>query len=201
MRPLERIHSRSPFLGILRWNRFSRSHERPHLPQAVCATKYRCESELQRNFVARSPDWTAVSHDLPGFFPCQIVGTAAAFSTMVKLTNRRPAIPTKTANQLSSLLEGDDAGIFEIDRSNLVLQLRTLRRTINEGAEELDMVAIESVFVKSVSGALTRAANKLYLAAEDLGGLVRLVERAIVPKAAARPEPNRKPPKERKAPT
>jgi len=119
---------------------------------------------------------------------------------MVKSTDRRPAIPPKTPNQLSSLLEGDDAGIFEIDRSNLVLQLRTLRRTMKEGAEEIDMVAIESVFVKSVSRALTRAANKLYLAAEDLRGLVRLVERAIVPKTAARPELNRKPAKRRKAP-
>jgi hypothetical protein len=119
---------------------------------------------------------------------------------MVKSTDRRPAIPPKTPNQLLSLLEGDDAGIFEIDRSNLILQLHTLRRTINEGAEEIDMVAIESVFVKSVSRALTRAANKLYLAAEDVGGLVRLVERAIVPKAAARPEPNGKSRNRRKAP-
>jgi hypothetical protein len=119
---------------------------------------------------------------------------------MVKSTDRRPPIPPKTPNQLLSLLEGDDAGIFEIDRSNLVLQLLTLRRTINEGAEELDMVAIESVFVKAVSRALARAANKLYLAAEDVGALLRLVERANVPKAAARPDPSRKPRNRRKAP-
>jgi hypothetical protein len=119
---------------------------------------------------------------------------------MVKQTDRRTANPPKTANQLLSLLEGDDTEIFEIDRSNLVLQLRTLRRTINDGAEEMDMVATESVFIKSVSGALTRAARKLYLAAEDLDGLLRLVEGASVPKPPGRLEPNRKLRNRRKAP-
>jgi hypothetical protein len=127
-------------------------------------------------------------------------GTATAFSTMVKPTDRRPTIPPKIANQLLSLLEGDDTGIFEIDRSSLVLQLRTLRRTINEGAEEIDMVAIESVFVKAVSRALTRAASKLYLAAEDVGALLRLVERANVPTVPGRAQPNRKPRNRPKAP-
>ena len=118
---------------------------------------------------------------------------------MVKPTDPRPGILERTANLLLNLLEGDDAEIFEIDRSNLVLQLRTLRGTINEGAEEIDMVAIESVFVKSVSRALTRAARKLHLAAEDLDGLLRLVERASVPKRPGRPEPNRTPRNRRKA--
>jgi len=112
---------------------------------------------------------------------------------MVKPTDRRSAIPQKTANQLLSLLEGDDTEIFEIDRSNLALQLRTLRRTINEGAEEIDMVAIESVFVKAVSRALTKTAQKMYLVAEDLDGLLRLVERARAPKLSGRPEPKQKP--------
>ena len=112
---------------------------------------------------------------------------------MVKPSDRRPAIPQKTANQLLSLFEGDDAGIFEIDRSNLVLQLRTLRRTINEGAEEIDMVAIESVFVMAISRALARTAQKLYLVAEDLDGLLRLVERAHAPKSSGRAEPKQKP--------
>jgi hypothetical protein len=123
----------------------------------------------------------------------------SAFSSMIKPTDRRPEILERTANQLLNLLEGDDAEIFEIDRSNLVLQLRTLRGTINEGAEEIDMVAIESVFVKSVSRALTRAARKLHLAAEDLDGLLRLVEQASVPKRPRRPEPNRTPRNRRKA--
>jgi hypothetical protein len=112
---------------------------------------------------------------------------------MVKPTDRRSAIPQKTANQLLSLLEGDDTEIFEIDRSNLALQLRTLRRTINEGAEEIDMVAIESVFVRAVSRALTKTAQKMYLVAEDLDGLLRLVERARAPKLSGRPEPKQKP--------
>jgi hypothetical protein len=107
---------------------------------------------------------------------------------MVKWTVRRPANSPKSANQLSSLLGGDAAEIFEIDRSNLVLQLRTLRRAINEGAEEIDMVAIESVFDKSVSRALTRAARDMYLAAEDVDALLRRVERANVPKAVRLPE-------------
>ena len=119
---------------------------------------------------------------------------------MVKSTDRRPTISPKTANQLFSLLEGDDTEIFEIDRSNLALQLRTLRRIINEGAEEIDMVAIESVFVKAISRALTRAARKLYLAAEGVDAILRRVERANVPKALARPEQNRKPRNRRKDP-
>jgi hypothetical protein len=119
---------------------------------------------------------------------------------MVKPTDRRPSISPKTANQLLSLLEGDDAELFEIDRYNLILQLHTLRRTINEGAEEIDMVSIESVFVKAVSRALTRAASKLYLAAEDVGALLRLVERANAPKVPGRLEPNSKPRNRRKPP-
>jgi hypothetical protein len=119
---------------------------------------------------------------------------------MIKPTDRRPAIPEKTANQLLNLSEGDDTEIFEIDRSNLVLHLRTLRRAINEGAEEIDMVAIESVFDKSVSRALTRAARKLYLAAEDVDALLRRIERASVPKALRLPEPKGKRRSRRKPP-
>lgn len=119
---------------------------------------------------------------------------------MVKSTDRRPAIPPKTANQLLSLLEGDDTEIFEIDRSNLVLQLRTLRRTINDGAEEIDMVALESVFVKSVSRALKRASGKLYLVAQDLDDLLDLIERAHAPKSSGRTDSKRKPRIRRKAP-
>jgi hypothetical protein len=94
----------------------------------------------------------------------------------------------------------DQHEIFEIDRSNLVLQLRTLQRVLKEGAEELDMVSIERVFVKSVSRALASTARKLDLVAEDLDGLLHLVERAQVPKAPERPEPNRRPSNRPKAP-
>jgi hypothetical protein len=86
----------------------------------------------------------------------------------------------------------DQHEIFEIDRSNLVLHLRTIRRAINESAEEMGMVAIENVFVKSVSRALTRTAQELYLVAEDLDDLLRLVERARAPESTGRPEPKRK---------
>src|ERR1700675_155949 len=97
---------------------------------------------------------------------------------MVKSTDERRIIPQKTVNEL---LKGDHARIFEIDRSNLVLQLRTIRRAINESAEEMEMVAIERVFVKPVSQALTRTARKLYRVAEDLSDLQRLIERARLP--------------------
>ena len=76
----------------------------------------------------------------------------------------------------------DQHEIFEIDRSGLVLQLRILRRVINEGAEEMEMVAVERVFVDSVSHALTRTARKLYRVSEDLNDLHRMVERAHPPK-------------------
>ena len=76
----------------------------------------------------------------------------------------------------------DQQDIFEIDRSNLIAQLRIVRRAINEGAEEMEMVAIERVFVNSVSQELTRTARKLYQLAEDLSGLHRIIERATLPK-------------------
>jgi hypothetical protein len=111
---------------------------------------------------------------------------------MVKHTDRRPSVHPKTANQLLNLLEGDETEIFEIDRSNLVLQLRTIRRAINESAEEMEMVAIERVFVKSVSQALARTARKLYRVSADLSALHRMVEQARPPSAPARS--SRKPP-------
>jgi hypothetical protein len=80
----------------------------------------------------------------------------------------------------------DQKDIFEIDRSNLIAQLRIVRRAINEGAEEMEMVAIERVFVNSVSQALTRTARKLYQFAEDLNGLHRMIERASLPKEPER---------------
>ena len=134
------------------------------------------------------------------YFCAQVGGIGSAFSLMVKQTDRRAANPPKTPNQLSSIFEGDDTEIFEIDRSNLVLQLRALRRTISDGAEEIDMVAVESVFVKSVSRALTRASSRLYLVAGDLDGLLDLIERAHAPKSSGRRDPQRKPRIRRKAP-
>jgi hypothetical protein len=109
---------------------------------------------------------------------------------MVKPTDRRTAIPQKTVGQL---LKGDHARIFEIDRSNLVLQLRTIRRAINETAEEMEMVAIERVFVRPVSQTLTRTARKLYRLAEDLYGLNRMIEQARAPAAPVRPKRKQRP--------
>ena len=59
----------------------------------------------------------------------------------------------------------DRAQIFQIDRSNMVLQLRTLRRAIDEAAQEMKMVAAERVFGNSLSRALAREARKLHLIA------------------------------------
>ena len=94
-------------------------------------------------------------------------------------------------------LQLDQHDIFEIDRSNLILQLRTILRAINESAEEIEMVAIERVFVKSVSQALTRTARKLYQLAKDLTVLLRIIERANLPERSSpesrpRPRPKRR---------
>jgi hypothetical protein len=83
----------------------------------------------------------------------------------------------------------DQVQIFQIDRSTLVLQLQSLRRAIEQGAEEMEMVAAEKVFVRSVSRALTRRARKLYLAAKDLNRLVRMVEQAHPERRPPRPTP------------
>jgi hypothetical protein len=105
---------------------------------------------------------------------------------------RQNAILAQTFDSLISQRE-----IFEIDRSNLVRQLRTIRRAINESAEEMEMVAVEQVFVKRVSQALIRTARKLYRGAEDLNGLQRLIERAHLPKPPERsnskPTPRNRP--------
>lgn len=61
--------------------------------------------------------------------------------------------------------------------------MRRLRRTIDEGAEEIEMVSAESVFSKPLSRTLIRSARKLHLVARDLNRLVRLIEQARVPKA------------------
>ena len=119
---------------------------------------------------------------------------------MVKHTDRLPPVRPKTPNHLLNLLEADDTEIFEIDRSNLVLQLRTIRRAINESAEEMEMVAIERVFVKSVSQALARTARKLYRVSADLSALHRMVEQARPPTVPGRPPRKPTPRNRRKTP-
>ena len=90
-------------------------------------------------------------------------------------------------------LQFDRNDIFEIDRSSMVLQLRTIRRAINESAEEMEMVANERVFAESLSRTLARSARKLYQLSEDLSGLRRLVERAHLPKEPERSNSNSRP--------
>ena len=124
----------------------------------------------------------------------------AALLPMVKPTDRRLPISSKTANQLMSLLDGDDSRIFEIDRSDLVLQLGTLQRAIDEGATEIEMVAVEGVFVEPVSQALIRAARKLSRVSEDLRVIHRMVEQARPPIAPRRPLRKPMPRNRRKTP-
>ncbi len=115
---------------------------------------------------------------------------------------RTPGKP-KRARQRAVLPENfdwrlDQNEIFEIDRANLVLQLRAVQRAIDESAEEMEMVALERVFVSSVSQALTRTSRKLYAIAKDLIQLRRIIERARLPrpershrKSRLRPRPKR----------
>jgi hypothetical protein len=92
---------------------------------------------------------------------------------------------TVLPDTFDSPLNQDDC--FEFDRANLILQLRTIQRAINESAEEMEMVAIERVFVNAVSKALDRTARKLYQVSEDLSSLHRVIKRAHFPKE---PEPS-----------
>ena len=95
---------------------------------------------------------------------------------MVKRTTLQNAIAPGPFDRLP-----DRVQIFQIDRANMVLHLHGLQRAIGEGAEEMEMVAIERVFVKSVSQALTLTARKLYRVAEELNVLRRTVERSRLP--------------------
>jgi hypothetical protein len=145
--------------------------------------------KLQRNFAAhtviglwKEPPRQALSvlkkmaqHVLP-------------IAIVVKRNVRRDTDLPKTFD-----LQLDQHEIFEIDRSNLVLQLRTIRRAINESAEEMEMVAIERVFVTPVSRALTRTSRKLYRIAEELSDLHRLIERTRLPSALNGSDPKPKP--------
>ena len=112
---------------------------------------------------------------------------------MVKRTTLQNAIAPGPFDRLP-----DRVQIFQIDRANMVLHLHGLQRAIGEGAEEMEMVAIERVFVKSVSQALTLTARKLYRVAEELNVLRRTVERSRLPTkpelahVKSRPRPRRK---------
>ncbi len=116
-------------------------------------------------------------------------------SAMVKKTVRQSAITPEVFYPSLSDIERDVADAqagkrpdfaltwFEIDRSSMAGQLRNLRRAIEESATEMEMVAAERVFSKSLSRALTRRARTLQRVANDLNYLLRLVARAQIPKA------------------
>jgi hypothetical protein len=106
-------------------------------------------------------------------------------SVLVRKSNFRPStVVPKTFDPLPSYVQ-----IFELDRSNIILQLHSLRRAIDQGAEEMEMVAIERVFGKSLSRTLTRGGRKLRVAARDLNRILRLVEAAQVPKTPPKSKP------------
>jgi hypothetical protein len=70
---------------------------------------------------------------------------------------------------------------FEIDRSTVLHQLQNLMRAIERGAEDIEMVAAEGVFDKSLSRALQRGARQLRRTAKDLNALLSSVARASYP--------------------
>lgn len=72
---------------------------------------------------------------------------------------------------------------FELDRSTVLAQLQYLQRTIDEGAREMEMVAAEGVFDKSLSRLLEGRARSLHRTAKDLNSLLRSVARAHIPQS------------------
>lgn len=78
--------------------------------------------------------------------------------------------------------EQSESTYFEIDRSTVARDLKNLRSAIEDGAKQIEMVAAERVFDQSLSQALVQKARELHLVARDLNGLLRLVERARMPK-------------------
>lgn len=107
---------------------------------------------------------------------------------MVKKTALQNAIAPGLFDLLPHRIE-----IFQIDQANMLLDLHRLRRAIDAGAEEIEMVSAESVFSKSLSRTLGRSARRLRQAAKDLNRLSLLVERAHAPNAPARSAPKPKP--------
>ena len=89
---------------------------------------------------------------------------------------------TKGKRADSSKLPNDALEYFEIDQSVVLGQLQNLRRAIEEGAEELEMVAAERVFDKSLSRALERRARQLQQTAKDLNSLLRSIASAHLPR-------------------
>ena len=96
---------------------------------------------------------------------------------------RIAAEPLTKGKRGSSKRQNDTLEYFEIDRSTVLDQLQNLRRTIDEGAEEMEMVAAERVFDKSLSRLLEGRARRLHRTAKDLNSLLRSVARARIPQS------------------
>jgi hypothetical protein len=155
------------------------------ISEAPLATKCRCEGGSHRNFVAASVLFDTISPILSGILVVQRGGTPSALVAMVKRRNVSPDVVLQET--LDPRLNQRE--IFEIDRSNLALQLQALRSAIFGAADEIQMVALESVFRKALSRRLTRSASDLRLVAKNLDHLLRLVERALPEAPGGRPKP------------
>jgi len=71
---------------------------------------------------------------------------------------------------------------FEIDRSVLIGQVKSLRLTIRGALTEIAMVADENVFDKRLSAKLKRKARALNRMAQRLDALSKVLARAKLPK-------------------
>jgi hypothetical protein len=67
---------------------------------------------------------------------------------------------------------------FEFDRNAVLRQIEMAQGALDENANELEMVAVEGVFEKSLSDELSRTSRSLYAISQELGALRGLVARA-----------------------
>jgi hypothetical protein len=75
---------------------------------------------------------------------------------------------------------------FDFDRKIVALALNTLRGAVNQGATQMEMVADERMFEKSLSGTFSRAAHHLDQMERTLGKLLNDVASATgYPRIAA----------------
>ena len=67
---------------------------------------------------------------------------------------------------------------FEFDRNAVLRQIELAQGAIGENANELEMVAVEGVFEKSLADELSRTSRSLCAIAQELSALHGLVARA-----------------------
>jgi hypothetical protein len=58
---------------------------------------------------------------------------------------------------------------FEFDRNAVLRQIEMAQGALDENANELEMVAVEGVFEKSLSDELSRTSRSLYAISQELG--------------------------------